>query len=165
MASFASSASANRRFSRAFSTSSAFSRLASSTCNPPGGGFVAGLIFAVAILVQYMLAGTVWVESHLSLRPHRWLGFGLLLACVTGLGAWWFEHPFLTTHTAHVHWPLVGELHLPSAFVFDLGVFVVVVGTTMLMLVALAHQSLRAHRHPGEDAPADGQGGAEGRRL
>ena len=133
--------------------------------NLPGGGFVAGLIFAVAILVQYMLAGTVWVESRLNLRPHRWLGFGLLLACTTGLGAWWFGHPFLTTHTAHVEWPLVGELHLPSAFVFDLGVFAVVVGTTMLMLVALAHQSLRAHRHPGEDLTADGQGGAEGRRI
>ncbi|TXH78899.1 monovalent cation/H+ antiporter subunit A, partial [Thauera aminoaromatica] len=133
--------------------------------NLPGGGFVAGLIFAVAILVQYMLAGTVWVESRLNLRPHRWLGFGLLLACATGLGAWWFGHPFLTTHTAHVEWPLVGELHLPSAFVFDLGVFAVVVGTTMLMLVALAHQSLRAHRHPGEDLTADGQGGAEGRRI
>jgi multicomponent K+:H+ antiporter subunit A len=120
--------------------------------NLPGGGFVAGLIFAVSILVQYMLAGTVWVEDHLRLRPHRWLGFGLVLACVTGLGAWLFGHPFLTTHTAHVRWPLVGELHLPSAFVFDLGVFVVVVGSTMLMLVALAHQSLRAHRMPGEAA-------------
>ena len=120
--------------------------------NLPGGGFVAGLIFAVAILVQYMLAGTAWVESHLHLRPHRWLGLGLLLACATGLGAWLFGHPFLTTHTAHVSWPLLGELHLPSAFVFDLGVFAVVVGTTMLMLVALAHQSLRAHRLPGEDA-------------
>jgi multicomponent K+:H+ antiporter subunit A len=120
--------------------------------NLPGGGFVAGLIFAVAILVQYMLAGTVWVESHLRLRPHRWLGFGLALACATGLGAWLFGHPFLTTHTAHVDWPLLGELHLPSAFVFDLGVFAVVVGTTMLMLVAIAHQSLRAHRLPGEDA-------------
>ena len=51
-----------------------------------GGGFVAGLIFAVAILVQYMLAGTGGVESRLNLRPHRWLGFGLLLACATGLG-------------------------------------------------------------------------------
>ena len=131
--------------------------------NLPGGGFVAGLIFAVAILVQYMLAGTVWVESHINLRPHRWLGFGLVLACVTGLGAWLFGHPFLTTHTAHVDWPLVGELHLPSAFVFDLGVFTVVVGTTMLMLVALAHQSLRAHRLPGEEAQAVEQGNADGR--
>ena len=133
--------------------------------NLPGGGFVAGLIFAVAILVQYMLAGTAWVESHLHLRPHRWLGFGLLLACATGLGAWWLEYPFLTTHTAHVNWPLVGDLHLPSAFVFDLGVFIVVVGTTMLMLVALAHQSLRAHRQPGEDAAADAPGSAMGRPL
>ena len=81
-------------------------------------------------------------------------GFGLALACATGLGAWLFDHPFLTTHTAHVDWPLVGELHLPSAFVFDLGVFATVVGTTMLMLVALAHQSLRAHRQPDDDAPA-----------
>ncbi|MDT3670118.1 MAG: monovalent cation/H+ antiporter subunit A [Aromatoleum sp.] len=121
--------------------------------NLPGGGFVAGLIFAVAILVQYMLAGTVWVESHLSLRPHRWLGSGLILACATGLGAWFFGHPFLTTHTAHVDWPVLGELHLPSAFVFDLGVFTVVVGTTMLMLVALAHQSLRGHRVPVNGAP------------
>ncbi len=85
-----------------------------------------------------------------------------MLACATGLGAWLFGHPFLTTHTAHVDWPLVGELHLPSAFVFDLGVFVVVVGTTMLMLVALAHQSLRAHRLPGDEAaraapPASGR--------
>ncbi|MCK2125678.1 monovalent cation/H+ antiporter subunit A [Thauera aromatica] len=133
--------------------------------NLPGGGFVAGLIFAVAILVQYMLAGTVWVESHVHLRPHRWLGFGLLLACATGLGAWWFGHPFLTTHTAHVDWPLVGELHLPSAFVFDLGVFATVVGTTMLMLVALAHQSLRGHRQPGEEVAADGSAAADGGRT
>ena len=122
--------------------------------NLPGGGFVAGLIFAVALLVQYMLAGTTWVESHVNLRPHRWLGAGLLIACTTGLGAWWFGHPFLTTHTAHVDWPLVGELHLPSAFVFDLGVFAVVVGTTMLMLVALAHQSVRSHRQTSELAEA-----------
>ncbi len=123
--------------------------------NLPGGGFVAGLIFAVAILVQYMLAGAVWVESHIHLRPHRWLGAGLLIACATGLVAWWFGHPFLTTHTAHVNWPIVGELHLPSAFVFDLGVFAVVVGTTMLMLVALAHQSLRGHRQAADGLTPD----------
>ncbi|HAV34926.1 MAG TPA: monovalent cation/H+ antiporter subunit A, partial [Massilia sp.] len=116
--------------------------------NLPGGGFVAGLIFATALIVQYMVAGTDWVESHLRLRPHRWIGFGLLTACLTGLGAWLFGYPFLTSHTAHLNLPLLGEIHVPSAFVFDLGVFLVVVGTTMLILVALAHQSLRSHRMP-----------------
>ena len=119
--------------------------------NLPGGGFVAGLIFATAIIVQYMVAGTAWVEAHIRLRPHRWIAYGLLLACVTGLGAWIAGYPFLTSHTVHLHLPLLGELHLPSAFAFDLGVFSVVVGSSMLILVALAHQSVRSHRLPGGD--------------
>jgi multicomponent K+:H+ antiporter subunit A len=123
--------------------------------NQPGGGFVAGLVFAVAIIVQYMLAGTVWVESHLRLRPHRWLGVGLVTACATGLGAWFFGYPFLTSHTAHLKLPILGELHAPSAFFFDLGVFVVVVGSTMLILTALAHQSIRGHRQPGKGADVE----------
>jgi multicomponent K+:H+ antiporter subunit A len=116
--------------------------------NLPGGGFVAGLIFATAVIVQYMVGGTDWVEAHLGLRPHRWIAVGLITACTTGLGAWLFGYPFLTSHTAHLDLPLLGEIHVPSAFVFDLGVFMVVVGTTMLILVALAHQSLRSHRAP-----------------
>jgi multicomponent K+:H+ antiporter subunit A len=122
--------------------------------NLPGGGFVAGLIFAVAIIVQYMLAGTTWVESHLHLRPLRWLSFGLVIACLTGLGALLFGYPFLTSHTAHLHLPVLGEIHVPSAFFFDLGVFVVVVGATMLILVALAHQTIRSRR-PQQGAAAD----------
>jgi multicomponent K+:H+ antiporter subunit A len=114
--------------------------------NLPGGGFVAGLIFATAVIVQYMIGGTDWIETHLRLRPHRWIALGLITACTTGLGAWLFGYPFLTSHTAHVNLPLLGEIHVPSAFVFDLGVFLAVVGTTMLILVALAHQSLRSHR-------------------
>jgi len=114
--------------------------------NLPGGGFVAGLIFATALIVQYMVAGTDWVESHLRLRPHRWIAWGLVCACATGLGAWFLGYPFLTSHTAHVTLPLLGEIHVPSAFFFDVGVFLVVVGSTMLTLVALAHQSLRSHR-------------------
>jgi len=116
--------------------------------NLPGGGFVAGLIFATALIVQYMVGGTDWVEDRLRLRPHRWIALGLATACLTGIGAWLFGYPFLTSHTAHLHLPLLGEIHVPSAFVFDLGVFLVVVGATMLILVALAHQSLRSHRMP-----------------
>ena len=116
--------------------------------NMPGGGFVAGLTFAVAVILQYMGGGARWAEARLDLDPIRLVGAGLLLAAATGVGAWFFAHPFLTSHTAHVELPIVGELHLPSAFFFDLGVFFLVVGATMLILIALAHQSIRGHRTP-----------------
>jgi multicomponent K+:H+ antiporter subunit A len=70
----------------------------------------------------------------------------LLLAALTGLGAVAFDYPFLTSRTVHAILPLVGDVHLPSATLFDLGVFAAVVGATLLILTALAHQSLRAHR-------------------
>jgi multicomponent K+:H+ antiporter subunit A len=122
--------------------------------NQPGGGFVAGLVVAIAILMQYLAAGTLWVESHMRLRRSRWIAAGLFLAAGTGLGAVALGFPFLTTHTAHVSLPLLGELHLPSATFFDLGVFAVVVGATLLILTALAHQSVRAHRRPAQQPPA-----------
>ena len=123
--------------------------------NMPGGGFVAGLLFSVGIILQYLLAGTQWVESRMHLHPHRWLALGLLAALATGAGAVLAGYPFLTSHTAHLELPLFGMLHVPSAFVFDLGVFGVVVGATLLILTALAHQSSRAHRlaHANDDTP------------
>ena len=114
--------------------------------NEPGGGFVAGLVVAIVFIAQYMVSGTRWVESRLHLHPARWIAVGLLIALATGLGSLALGHPFLTTHTAHVTWPLVGEVHLPTAALFDLGVFAVVVGSTLLLLTAIAHQSLRARR-------------------
>jgi multicomponent K+:H+ antiporter subunit A len=114
--------------------------------NEPGGGFVAGLVVAVAFLLQYLVAGPHWIETRARILPVRWIGAGLLVATLTGLGAVAAGYPFLTTHTAHVTVPLVGEVHLPSAAVFDVGVFAVVVGATLLILTALAHQSLRARR-------------------
>jgi multicomponent K+:H+ antiporter subunit A len=116
--------------------------------NEPGGGFVAGLIVAIAFLTQYIASGTRWVEGRARLRPPIWIVVGLLLAVLTGLGAVVWGYPFLTTHTAHVTLPLIGEVHLPSATFFDAGVFAVVVGATLLILTALAHQSIRAHRQP-----------------
>jgi multicomponent K+:H+ antiporter subunit A len=114
--------------------------------NEPGGGFVAGLVLAIAFIAQYMVSGTRWVEARMELLPTRWIAIGLLVALATGAGALALGYPFLTTHTAHVTWPLVGDVHLPTAALFDLGVFAVVVGSTLLLLTAIAHQSLRARR-------------------
>ena len=79
---------------------------------------------------------------------------GLLFAVFTGLGAVTLGYPFLTTHTAHVTLPVLGELHVPSAAFFDLGVFTVVVGATLLIITALAHQSVRARRNKPAEASA-----------
>jgi len=114
--------------------------------NQPGGGFVAGLVMSVAFILQYMVAGTQWVEAQMSLRPMRWMGFGLFSATLTGLGALFAGYPFLTTHTLHFSLPVLGDIHIASALFFDVGVYAMVVGSTLLMLTALGHQSVRAHK-------------------
>jgi len=134
--------------------------------NLPGGGFVAGLVVAIAFIMQYLVAGASWIEARLTLNPARWIGVGLLVAAATGAGAWLLRYPFLTTHTAHVELPVVGMVHVPSALFFDIGVFSVVTGSTLLVLLALAHQSIRAQRaHAAalEDAleAAEAQSGAD----
>jgi multicomponent K+:H+ antiporter subunit A len=112
----------------------------------PGGGFVAGLTMAVAIILQYMDGGAAWVESRLRIPPVRWMATGLFFAVTTGAGAWLVGYPFLTSHMFDFDLPVIGALHVSSAYVFDFGVFCLVVGATVLVLIALAHQSLRSHR-------------------
>jgi multicomponent K+:H+ antiporter subunit A len=112
----------------------------------PGGGFVAGITVAVALILLYMARGARWVEAHLRVLPVRWIGAGLLLAVSTGLASLAFGRPFLTSHFRYAELPVLGKLPLASAVLFDLGVFSVVVGATTLLLIALAHQSLRRPR-------------------
>lgn len=115
--------------------------------NEPGGGFVAGLVFSVALLLQYIISGTHWVEAHMPLYPRRWIGFGLLFAILTGLGSIVAGYPFMTSHTFHFSLPWLGQIHLASATFFDIGVFTLVVGSTLLILTAIAHQTVRGHRY------------------
>jgi multicomponent K+:H+ antiporter subunit A len=114
----------------------------------PGGGFVAGLTMAAAFILQYMARGTNWVEARLHVMPVRWMGFGLLLAGGTGVAAWVFGRPFLTSYFAYTELPFIGRVPIASALLFDIGVFSLVVGATVLMLIAIAHQSLRRYGVP-----------------
>ena len=112
----------------------------------PGGGFVAGLTAAVALILQYLIGGTRWIEDRLTVQPLRWMGIGLLIATTTGLAAWLFGRPFLTSYFDYLELPLFGTVPLASALFFDIGVFALVIGAATLMLIALAHQSVRGHR-------------------
>jgi len=105
--------------------------------NQPGGGFIAGLVTAVALIVQYLAHGSAWMSARLSGATQPVIAAGLALATLTGLASWAFGHPFLTSSFGHLRWPLVGEFELASAMAFDFGVFLVVVGATLLILVNL----------------------------
>jgi multicomponent K+:H+ antiporter subunit A len=116
--------------------------------NAPGGGFVAALVMAVGLLLQYVVSGTDWVEARVRLAPRSNIGFGLLLVLGAGVVSIVRGEPLLTSHTIHLSVPVIGEVHLGTAMLFDAGVFFVVLGSTVLILIALAHQSIRARRAP-----------------
>jgi multicomponent K+:H+ antiporter subunit A len=105
--------------------------------NLPGGGFIAGLVLAISLLLQYVASGTHWVEARLRADYRRWIGAGLLLAGATGAGSWALAHPFLTSSFLHPVLPLLGEVPIASAMFFDLGVFLAVAGSTMQALSAI----------------------------
>jgi multicomponent K+:H+ antiporter subunit A len=120
----------------------------------PGGGFAAGVTMSIALILQYMAGGTRWTEARLRIRPISWIGLGLLCAALTGVGAWLFGYPFLTSHFRYLYLPGIGKVPAATALLFDLGVFAVVVGATVLILIALAHQSIRRPKPAPEPVPA-----------
>ncbi len=118
----------------------------------PGGGFSAGLTLSIAFLLQYLAGGTRWAEDRIRILPLRWMGLGLLTAAATGMGSWLLGYPFLTSHSRYLDLPLIGKVPAATALLFDLGVFSLVVGSTVLIMVALAHQSIRINRLRAIDA-------------
>ena len=114
--------------------------------NQPGGGFIAGLVVGVALIVQYMASGWAWARARTRIDYHALIGFGVLVASVTGVGSWLFDRPFLTSSYGYFHLPLLGEVELATAMLFDLGVFSTVVGVVMLVLANMARVAARAER-------------------
>ncbi len=106
--------------------------------NEPGGGFIAGLVLAVALLLQFIANGQRWVEARMATDFRLLIAGGLVIAGLTGMAAWWFGSPFLTSTYDYPWLPGVGGVPLASAALFDLGVFLVVVGATMVALISLA---------------------------
>ncbi|MFY0991348.1 monovalent cation/H+ antiporter subunit A [Halomonas sp. C05BenzN] len=105
--------------------------------NQPGGGFIAGLITAVALILQYMARGHDWTRERLPISYPVVAVSGLAIATATGMGSWLFGYPFLTSAFGHFDIPLIGEIELASAMLFDVGVYLAVVGATLMILINL----------------------------
>jgi len=106
--------------------------------NQPGGGFVAGLVISIALLMQYMASGFAWTQGRQRIEYHLMIGWGVVIAGLTGAGAWLAGKPFLTSAYGYIHWPPIEEFEWATAMAFDLGVFLTVLGAVMLMLYSLS---------------------------
>ena len=116
--------------------------------NLPGGGFIAGLVLAIALLMQFVANGQGFVSERMNTNYQPWFGAGLLIAGATGMASWFFGAPFLTSSYDYPLWPLVGAVPLASAALFDLGVFLTVVGATMTALVSMSRLSMAGPAEP-----------------
>jgi multicomponent K+:H+ antiporter subunit A len=106
--------------------------------NDPGGGFIAGLVVAVAIILQYLASGIGWTQERMRLDLHPVIATGIFVAGLAGVGSWVFGRPFLTSWYDYIELPVIGKFELASALIFDVGVFLTVVGAVLLVLVNMA---------------------------
>jgi multicomponent K+:H+ antiporter subunit A len=112
--------------------------------NLPGGGFIAGLIFAIALLMQYMASGFGWTAERIRIDYHALIASGVLIAAATGIGAWFNGLPFLTSAFGYFTFPPLETFELATAAIFDLGVFLCVLGAVMLSLASISRLAVRA---------------------
>jgi multicomponent K+:H+ antiporter subunit A len=110
--------------------------------NMPGGGFIAGLVTAIALILQYVASGIAWTRLRMNIDYIKLTAAGVLLAALSGVGSWFFGYPFLTSSFGHFELPLVGEFELATAMIFDLGVYLAVIGSTLLVLANLGKLTL-----------------------
>lgn len=105
--------------------------------NQPGGGFAAGLVVGIALIVRYLAGGRYELSEALPVQPGLLLGLGLFLSAGTGLLALVLGGSALRSVILHLHVPLLGDVKLVTALFFDLGVFLVVVGLVLDILRSL----------------------------
>ncbi|MDG1376907.1 MAG: monovalent cation/H+ antiporter subunit A [Yoonia sp.] len=113
--------------------------------NEPGGGFIAGLIVSIAVVMQYMASGFAWTSARLKYPYHGVIGAGVLIAGFTGMGSWFVGKPFLTSDFTYVRIPPFEKFELATAALFDLGVFLAVVGAVMLSLESFSRLARRSN--------------------
>ncbi|KIN26565.1 hypothetical protein B4073_3167 [Bacillus subtilis] len=108
--------------------------------NASGGGFVGGLITSSSIVLLLLAYDLKTVRSLLPVNFIYVAGAGLLLAVLTGVGSFVFGAPFLTHTFGYFQLPILGKTELATATIFDLGVYLVVVGITMTIIQTIGEE-------------------------
>jgi multicomponent Na+:H+ antiporter subunit B len=108
--------------------------------NEPGGGFVGGLVAAAAFTLYAIADGPAATRRALRIDPRSLIAVGLLVAVASGALALVDREPFLTAQWATLRLPGLPEVSLSTPLAFDIGVFLVVLGVTLTIILALAEE-------------------------
>jgi len=104
----------------------------------PGGGFIGGLITSSAVVLLYIAFDAQTVREYLPIDFKLVGVVGVLLAVGTATTSLLLGQPFLTGHHVEVTLPFIGELELGSALIFDIGVYLTVIGTTLTIITSIS---------------------------
>lgn len=131
--------------------------------NAPGGGFAAGLVVGIALMVRYLAGGRYELGEAAPVHPGLLLGTGLFLSAGVGLVSLVLTGNPLRSLLIDLELPLLGEVHFVTSLFFDVGVFLVVVGLVLDILRSLGAEIDRQAELEGHDVgpgAASFEGGA-----
>lgn len=103
----------------------------------PGGGFVGGLMTSSALILLYLAFDLETMKRVIPIDFKIIIGLGLFIAVMTGTGALFFGVQFLTHNFGYFNLPIFGKTELATAVLFDLGVYLTVVGITMTIILEI----------------------------
>jgi multicomponent Na+:H+ antiporter subunit B len=106
--------------------------------NEPGGGFIAGLVAASAVALHLFFSDVQSARRLIFVDPRDLLGWGLTFALLSGVPAMFVGQPFLTSQWLEMKVPMFGLLKVGTPLMFDIGVYLVVLGTVLNILLSLA---------------------------
>ena len=110
--------------------------------NSPGGGFIGGLMTASAFLVLYLAFDVKSISKALPINFEMVISLGLLLALGTGIVSMILGFPFLTQFFDYFQFPVYGEVELTTALPFDIGIYMVVVGAVMAIILRIEEDDI-----------------------
>jgi len=103
----------------------------------PGGGFIGGLTFSAGLVLLFLTFDIETVRKNLPLDFKVVAAVGVLIAVGTGVGSMLFDEPFLTQTFGYIELPVFGETELASAVLFDVGVALAVIGTSLTIIMSI----------------------------
>ncbi|QQK79650.1 Na(+)/H(+) antiporter subunit B [Salicibibacter cibi] len=108
--------------------------------NDPGGGFIGGLMTATSVLLLYLTFDKRKIDEMLPINYVNFIPTGLLVGFGAGFIGMAFGFPYLTQFFDYFSFPLIGEVELATAVIFDLGIYLGVAAVALTIILTIAEE-------------------------